>query len=211
LVHSTTYTFEVRAYDAAGNRSDWSDEAEGTTPFSADSEAPTVPNDLTATPVSLTQINLSWSPSVDNIAVTGYEIRIDGGAPIDIGLNLNSNRTGLSENTEYDFEVRAYDAAGNRSDWSPVETVSTLADTAPPNAPWWVYGIWNGTNIPVNWEPVSNATGYELMENGVIYDMGNVINTVRPGTPGLYFEYYARAYNSYGTSAWSPVFGVLKY
>lgn len=59
------------------------------------------------------------------MAVAGYEIRIDGGSPIDVGNTLTYTATGLTPDTAYDFEVRAYDEAGNRSAWSAVVTAST--------------------------------------------------------------------------------------
>jgi len=210
LIHSTTYAFEVRAYDAAGNRSDWSDPVEATTPYSTDSEAPTIPGSLTATPVSTSQINLAWNASTDNIAVTGYEIEVDG-TVIDVGLNLFSNRTGFAANSEHTFRVRAYDAAGNRSGWSALKTVSTLADTAPPNTPSWVYAYWTGGTKEIYWEAISNAIGYELRTNGAITNEGNVTNVSQPYVGGLYFEYYVRAYNANGYSGWSPIFGLLIY
>src|SRR3989338_1194728 len=40
----------------------------------SDTQAPTVPTNLTATAVSSSQINLSWTASTDNVAVTGYKI-----------------------------------------------------------------------------------------------------------------------------------------
>src|SRR5678815_4789801 len=42
------------------------------TPPPIDSQAPTVPTDLTAATPSASQINLSWTPSTDNVAVAGY-------------------------------------------------------------------------------------------------------------------------------------------
>ena len=43
-----------------------------------DTVAPSAPTGLTATPVSSSQINLSWIASTDNVAVTGYQVFRDG-------------------------------------------------------------------------------------------------------------------------------------
>ena len=44
------------------------------TPIAPDTQAPTVPTNLTGTPISGTQINLSWTASTDNVAVSNYLI-----------------------------------------------------------------------------------------------------------------------------------------
>ena len=98
-------------------------------PAAPDTEAPTVPANLTATAASSTAVDLSWTASTDNVAVTGYEYRIDGGAAVDAGAGTTETVTGLTAATEYDFELRAYDAAGNASAWSTAATETT--DAAP--------------------------------------------------------------------------------
>jgi hypothetical protein len=42
-----------------------------------DTQAPSVPQNLVATAVSSSQINLTWNASTDNVAVTGYNIYRD--------------------------------------------------------------------------------------------------------------------------------------
>lgn len=66
------------------------------------------------------------------MAIIGYEYRIDGGSPVDVGLPdpLTFIVDGLESSTEYDFEVRGYDAEGNRTPWSNVATASTFGLTA---------------------------------------------------------------------------------
>lgn len=90
-----------------------------------DAEAPTTPTGLTAAASGATSVLLEWSASTDNVAVSGYEYRVDGGTAVDAGAGLSESVTGLTAETEYDFEVRAYDAAGNRSGWSTVATETT--------------------------------------------------------------------------------------
>jgi PKD repeat protein len=60
-----------------------------------------------------------------NMAVQGYEYRVDGGAAVDVGNVLTAIVDGLTQNTSYEFEVRAYDRSGNYSDWcSPITVTS---------------------------------------------------------------------------------------
>src|SRR5882672_7694979 len=50
-----------------------------------DTIAPSVPAVLTASAVSSAQIDIAWSPSTDNRAVTGYIIRRDGTLLTNVG------------------------------------------------------------------------------------------------------------------------------
>ena len=91
-----------------------------------DSTSPSVPAALTAT-ASGTSVDLAWTASTDNVGVTGYEYRIDGGAAVDAGAGTSETVAGLNGSTTYTFEVRAYDAAGNRSGWSAPANATTDA------------------------------------------------------------------------------------
>lgn len=92
----------------------------------ADTAAPTVPADVTATPVSATQNNLAWTASTDNTAVTGYRVYRNG---VERGTTTGTTYqdTGLVANTSYTYTVRAYDAVGNQS----ADSASASATTFP--------------------------------------------------------------------------------
>ncbi len=80
-----------------------------------DLEVPTAPTALTATSKNSYSIDLSWSPSVDNTAVTGYDVYRD---TLLLGTtNTLSFTSGIYKaNTLYEkFWVQAHDAAGNVS------------------------------------------------------------------------------------------------
>jgi hypothetical protein len=107
-----------------------------------DTQAPTAPSDLTATPTSVSQIDLNWMASSDNTAVTGYLIETCQGVGclgfIQIGTAspTSYSSTGLNLGTTYSYRIRATDAAGNLSGYSSVATAATLAtDNVPPTAP----------------------------------------------------------------------------
>jgi chitodextrinase len=141
LAASTPYSYRVRATDAAGNLSNYSATATATTQAPADTTPPTAPATLTATATSLSQINLSWSASTDNVGVTGYKVeRCQGAgcanfAQIATPTATTFNDTGLAPSTSYSYRVRATDAAGNLSPYSPTTSATTLADTTPPTTP----------------------------------------------------------------------------
>ena len=84
------------------------------TPPPEDTTPPSTPTNLTATAVSSSQINLTWTASTDNVAVTGYKIYRDGSQITTITGTSYSN-TGLTAETTYTYTVSAYDAAGNES------------------------------------------------------------------------------------------------
>lgn len=56
----------------------------------------------------------------------GYQIRRDGTTITDAGSNLSAHISGLTANTEYDFEVRSYNAERHYSPWSAIVSETTL-------------------------------------------------------------------------------------
>jgi chitodextrinase len=112
---STGYVYAVRAIDAAGNASVKSDPAKATTP-APDTEPPSTPTSLRATAVSAGEIDLSWSASSDNVAVTGYIIFRDGAELTTVaGTKTTFQDTTVAAATGYVYTVQAIDAAGNAS------------------------------------------------------------------------------------------------
>src|SRR5947208_15208922 len=105
--------------------------ARAATPAAADTQAPTAPGNLTATAVSGSQINLSWTASTDDVGVTGYRVeRCQGAgctsfAPITTAGGATYSDTGLGANTSYSYRVRATDAAENLSAYSNVASATT--------------------------------------------------------------------------------------
>jgi chitinase len=133
LTANTTYTFTVKARDAAGNRSVASAAFSTTTPQrpQPDTQAPTAPGSLRSTGVTASSVSLAYNASTDNVGVTGYEIFVNGGATASAtSTTLSATVTGLAANTTYTFTAKARDAAGNRSAASNSVAVTT-SNTAP--------------------------------------------------------------------------------
>lgn len=59
---------------------------------------------------------LNWTASTDNVAVTGYYLLING-VVVDVG-DTTDYVLEVDDFEGYQFYVRAYDAAGNRSPWT---------------------------------------------------------------------------------------------
>src|SRR5262249_39174460 len=114
---STTYRYRVRATDAANNLSGYSGIATAAVPATPDTTAPPVPQSFTATAASATRIDLSWTASTDNVAVTGYLVERCQGAGCSNFAALTTvtsgttyANTGLTGGTSYSYRVRARDA-----------------------------------------------------------------------------------------------------
>jgi chitodextrinase len=93
-----------------------------------DTRPPTAPANLTATAPSLSRVDLSWGASSDNVGVTGYEVYRDGSL-IATPTGTTYSDTGVSAGTTYTYQVKARDAAGNRSAFSNTATVRTPGTT----------------------------------------------------------------------------------
>ena len=82
-----------------------------------DLESPSTPQNLLVESVTSDTVSLSWGASTDNIGVAGYRVYRDKQLVQEVqGEQFTDTR--LTEDTEYTYEVRAFDAAGNQSEAS---------------------------------------------------------------------------------------------
>jgi subtilisin family serine protease/chitodextrinase len=145
----------------------------GSTP---DTEAPAAPSNLSASNVTKTSADLSWSASSDNVGVTGYKVYQDGTLKANVS-GTSTTISGLSQGTSYNFYVKAEDAAGNLSSASNTVNVTTDADdtqapTAPANL---AASNITTSSLDLNWDASSDNTGVTGYD---IYQGGSLINTV---------------------------------
>ncbi|MEB3801108.1 fibronectin type III domain-containing protein [Flavobacterium columnare] len=128
LTPYTTYSFTVKAKDAAGNISIASNIISVTTLTPVvDTVAPTSPV-LSASGTTSNSTNLSWSGASDNVGITGYDV-YSGTTLLGSITSTTYNVTGLAPSTTYSFTVKAKDAAGNISIASNVVNATTLSNT----------------------------------------------------------------------------------
>ena len=119
----------------------------------ADTVAPSIPANLTATAISASQINLSWNASTDDVAVTGYRVFRDS-VFIATTTAITYSDTGLTASTSYSYNVSAFDAAINISGLSNTATATTLSEAIiPPN------NITTGGSIPLLLQNLFVETG----------------------------------------------------
>ena len=109
---TATYTITASAAGYANNAASAAATAGQTTTANinltpTDTQAPSTPSGLSATTVSSTQINLAWTASTDNVGVTGYKVYRDG-AQVGTATTNSYSDNGVSPNTLYGYQVRAY-------------------------------------------------------------------------------------------------------
>ena len=133
LTASTTFRYQVRAVDAAGNASAVSNTVTAATQpgGGGDVTPPTAPTNLTAPSTTTTSVSLAWTASTDNVGVTGYQILrapgASGGTFTQIATSTTNSyvNNGLTANTTYRYQVRATDAVGLVSAVSNTVTAMT--------------------------------------------------------------------------------------
>ena len=91
-----------------------------------DTIAPTAPTGLSATAVSVSQIDLSWSASTDNVGIENYLVYRDS-VQIATTTATAYSDTGLSSDTTYMYVLTAVDSAGNVSATSTPAQATTLS------------------------------------------------------------------------------------
>jgi hypothetical protein len=179
---------------------------------------PVAPVNLTASAVSSSQINLSWTDNASDEAGFRIERSPDGIAfaeIVTVGANVTSYaNTGLTAATRYWYRIRAYNNTGTSSYTGPA-SATTLAASPPqtPAAPTALIGAKKGGQIALSWTDTSNnETGFAIQrstDDGKSYKQiatvaANVATYVDT-SPGRskFVSYRVRAFNAVGNSAFS--------
>jgi chitodextrinase len=175
LAPGTTYSYTIKAKDAAGNGSAASVATAVTT---LDTTPPTVPGTPVASGTTGTQTTLTWTASTDNVGVTGYEV-YRGSTLVGTVTSTTFTDAGLTQGTTYSYTIKAKDAAGNGSAASGATAVTMLDTTAPtvPGTP--VASGTTGTQATLTWTGSTDnvgVTGYE------VYRGSTLVGTVTSST-----------------------------
>src|SRR5206468_1992641 len=113
LTPSTSYSYRVRATDAAGNLTAYSNGASATTQAPPDTTPPTAPTNASANPPSTTHFPYTSLFRSDDVGVTGYLVERCQGAGCASFTQVGSvaaspfNDSGLTPSTSYSYRVRA--------------------------------------------------------------------------------------------------------
>ena len=93
-----------------------------------DTQAPTEPTNLVVTTTTSNTASVSWSAATDNVAVTGYDLYVNGTLK-STETGLAATVSGLNPSTSYSFYLIARDAERNSS---PASTTVDGTTTAAP-------------------------------------------------------------------------------
>jgi len=131
----------------------------------ADSTPPSVPTGLSITSITATSASVSWSPSSDNVGVTGYDVQVDG---VSVGTPAASPfaLTDLDPETEYSVRVRARDAVPNWSALSAAQVFSTPALGEAPQHSIFGASAHPGTLNVTSDSPITLATAFYTSTSG---------------------------------------------
>ncbi len=130
LSASTSYTYRVRATDAAGNLSGYSNTAVATTTVGL-----TAPSGLIVVAAASSEIDLAWSGSTGGSGTISYLLERCNGvscssfAQIGAPSGTSYNSTSLSASSSYSYRARATDPQGDLSPYSNTVSYTTPAAT----------------------------------------------------------------------------------
>lgn len=153
-----------------------------------DTTPPAVPSGLTATAVSASRIDLSWSASAD---AEGYKIYRNGVFYFDRFGGTTFEDLNLTADTTYTYAVTAYDSAGNES-----------AQSAPVSAT-----TWDTATVLLGTPANDYGRGVALDSSGNVYVTGWTAGLLDgyPNPGGA--DVFVAKYNSSGVKQWTRLLG----
>lgn len=215
LTLNTTYSYRVKAYNAAGD-SLGSNEI---TVKTLAGDLPAATSGLKVSATTKTTVTLVWTDNSSN--ETGFKIerKTGTGSFAQVGTvsaNLTTYiNTGLKDETEYTYRIRAYNTYGDSAYSGEVNV--TTGD--PPVAPSGLKVVEMTKNsVKISWTDNSdNETGFKIERktgSGSFTQVGTTsANTVTYSNTGLStsttYTYRVRAYNGSGDSAFSSEISVV--
>lgn len=185
----------------------------------ADTTAPTTPTGLSGAPkagAEGSQVNLTWTASTDNVGVTKYLVFRNG---VQVGVinspSTNYLDTGLSQQTSYNYAVKAVDNAGNQSPLSSAVSVKTLSnDLVAPSAPSGLAtSAVTASSISLSWKPSTDnvgVTGYRVYlltstrkgsSSSLLGTSASASYTATGLVKGTSYTFYVVAYDASGNTS----------
>ena len=142
---------------------------------------PDPPRELSASAVSASAIDLSWTPPADDSDVSSYTVYRNG-SQVGTSSGTGYRDTGLSSYTTYQYRVTSANEAGDESVPSNVATARTL-DGTPPTAPTGLAGSGiSESQISLTWSAASDPQSG--IDEYVVYRGGSEIGR----TSGLTYQ-----------------------
>lgn len=206
LAPTKEYCYSVRALDRAGNRSTAAGPVCVVVP---DTTAPTIPEKVAAVADGEHAIAVGWRASTDDAGVARYEIAADGPSARTLISAATTVREGdLGVATRHCYRVRACDASGNCSAWSPAACATTpdLTPPSPPSTPTAV--AVSDAEVEVRWGVSTDnvgVTGYEVLRGDAVVAGTESGTTAREAglRPAKQYCYAVRAHDLAGNTSMS--------
>jgi chitodextrinase len=159
VVADTTYSYQVRAIDAAKHVSPLSSVATVRTKRRVDTTPPTAPAELSATAATGARVDLAWTASTDNAGVVKYRVFRDASTvPLAESVGTVYSDLSVTADTTYSYQVVALDAANNVSQPSNTATVTTPAHGTRECPPFPAFPDVNCTGVPAGY-PLTTVNG----------------------------------------------------
>ena len=203
LTNGQSYTFQVRAVNAAGAGDSASVMARPASP------APGMLQNLTAIPGD-TQVTLAWEAPATGGPATGYHYRVSSSGVTGSWVPTSSMTThtviGLTNGTEYTFEVRGVNATGNGPSATAMSTPMAVVPPVAPGMPQNLTATPGDRQVTLAWE--APATGDAPTEywytakavglDGTWYSTSTLTGTVDGLTNGTEYTFEVQASNAAG-------------
>ena len=203
-----TYTYAVRAIDAAVNLGDATSVS-----VTIDVSPPAAPASLSAQWLGgPSRVELTWPAATDDLGVAAYEVSRDGTA---LGTTTATAFTdnAIAPSTTYSYSVVAIDGGGNRSD--PVSApVTTPDDAVAPSKPSGLTGKAQSgpRRVKLAWSPSTDdvgVTAYRVYREGVTIATVGVTNYTDTTVAGrTKYRYAVSALDAVGNE--SPLSATVK-
>ena len=187
LVPGSSYAYQVEAVDLSGNQSQPSAVAGVTAP--ADTTPPTPPGSLQTTAVTSNSVSLAWSPSSDNIGVVGYDV-LRNGVKVATVTGTSYLDAGVAPGGQYQYEVVAFDAAGNVSASAVLDVLTPETGT--------VFSDGFESGSLAGWRTVSGV----VVESTQVHSGGFAAEAASSGSPAFAYADLGGDYEETWSQAW---------
>ncbi|MFI2752464.1 Ig-like domain-containing protein [Cellulomonas sp. P22] len=215
LQNGTAYTVQVRAYNKLPDPGAWSRPSQPMSPAGVPgAPVPTATRSLTGW-FGNGRIDVTWdAPAANGDAISGYEVSVDGGAPVSNGTATSYVIADAERGKTYEVRVRAINKAGPSiwgltvgETWSAPGVPTNLQATASTRS------AWGEGTITVQWNAPTDAGGtsvsvrdYEIEGYGTTTDRRKTLEGFTGGdTPTLRI----RAWNSHDVAGEWVTFPVV--
>lgn len=133
-----------------------------------ETEAPTIPSNLAVSGLTVSGLTLTWNASQDNVGVMGYRVYRDE-TLVDTVTTLTFTDAGLASGALHDYDVIAFDAAGNQSAPASITVTTLIPDTESPSAPLALTASPALSGMVLAWDASTDnvgVTGYRVLRDG---------------------------------------------